>query len=207
MFITPNTTEMGRTAVELQQNARATRLMHEHRKLKNSARNYIFAHPKLVSLGDDPLVDHLISSAGFAEVDFVAIRLAAGSRFITAVFVPTRIWRDAENRASLLEIKRDARTLGTSCLLVPQRWVRAPTRSAVSRLIAHARHVRYTKAQEDEVFDHLHNEKISTIMDCAFAISGHDDPVAVILAMSASGLIDIDRTVPLNDKTWVSTKL
>ena len=207
MFITPDTTQLGRTAIELRQDARATRLIHEHRKLKNSARNYVFAHPKLVPLGDDPLVHHLISSAGFADVDFVAIRLAAGRRFITAIVVPTRIWRDPEARASLLEAKRDARTLGTSCLLIPQRWVRAPNRSAVSRLIAQARHARYTKAQEDAIFDHLHLAKIRTIMECAGAINGHEDPVAVVLAMAASGLIDIDRSAPLNDKTWVSTKL
>ncbi|MBJ3786402.1 hypothetical protein [Devosia sediminis] len=187
--------------------AKASRLFHEHRKLGNNAKNYISAHPKLMGLGDDPVVQHLLASAGFSPVDAYVIRLAAEGRMITAICVPTRIWRHEDCRLELHEVKKEARALRTNCILVPQRWLRAETRSAVARVVAQARNTRFTRAQMDAVLEHLRKTRISTIAETAHALVDHSDPIGVVLAMAGQGMVDLDRSTPLHPGTWASTRL
>lgn len=187
--------------------AKTERHHHEHRKLKAFARNFAFAHPNLLSMGDDPVVEHLLSSAGFGPADFYALRITVGGRTATAICVPTRIWRNHEAKERLLEVKRDAAAIRTTCVLVPQRWLRAPIRSSVARTIANARNARYTRTDIRAVLEHLRTNRITTLAEAADVLSGHDDPFAVVLCMSGQGFIDIDRSAPLRADTWISARL
>lgn len=187
--------------------ARAERLFHEHKKLLSRARNYAVSHPKIVILGEDPLVDHFLASAGFGPVDVGVLRLHAQGRMVTALCVPTRLWRNPEAKSRLIEIKAIARKARTSCILVPQRWLKADIRSSVSRLIAQSSRTKYTRTQFKAIMDHLHEVRISTLLETAGTIEGHDDPVAVVLAMAAHGYVELDRSAPLRGDTWTSTRL
>ena len=187
--------------------ARALRLLHEHRKLSITANNYVLSHPALVGLGDDPVVSHLISSSGFGPHDVVVVRLGAWGKIVTAICVPTRIWRDADLRAGLLDIKREAEEdLRTRCIVVPQRWLRANIRGSVARVIAQARHTRYSPKQMTTIIEHLLRTKISTLAEAAAVIPEHEDPFGAILAMAAQGYVGLDRSAPLKGGSWLSTR-
>lgn len=186
--------------------ARSERLFHEHRKLANCANAYVAAHPELVALGDDPVVSHLVAAAGFAATDIVILRVVAKGRMVTALCVPTRLWRDPPSRARLLELKREAEEIRTTCILVPQRWIKAETRGAVARAIAQARHTRYSHSQMNAVFNHLRQVKISSLAEAASVLVDHDDPFGVILSMCAQGFVDVDRSTPLRASSWISTR-
>nr|WP_314256801.1 hypothetical protein [uncultured Devosia sp.] len=187
--------------------ARTQRFFHEHRKLMARAKAFIFSHPRLVMLGEDPVVEHLVSSMGFGPTDLAVVRMASGGRMITAICVPTRIWRNLESKQKLLDIKREARIERTTCILVPQRWLKAEVRSAVARVISQARTTRYSRDQMNLVLVHVQSERISTIVEAANVIPEHDDPIAVVLALAAQGMILVDRSAPLRSETWVSARL
>jgi hypothetical protein len=186
--------------------ARSERLFHEHRKLTNSVKAYIYAHPGIVGLGDDPIVSHLAAAAGFAPVDLVVLRVTTKGRVITAVAVPTRIWRDTDARSRLIELKSEAQALRTSCILVPQRWVRAETRSSVARAIAQSRQTRFSHQQLQAVLDHLRASKISTLAEAADVLRDHQDPFGAVLSMTAQGYVDIDRSSRLRHDTWIAAR-
>lgn len=207
MFPTSSKTGTVMPATHFHTDAKSERHQHEHRKLKASARNFAFAHPKLMSMGEDPVIEHLMASAGFGSSDFFALRITVNGRAATAICVPTRVWRDSDARARLLETKREASAIRTKVLLVPQRWLRAPIRSSVARTIANARNARYNRADVRCVLEHLRTARIATLADAANVLSGHDDPFAVVLCMSGQGFIDIDRSTPLRADTWVSARL
>jgi hypothetical protein len=187
--------------------ARAERFFHEHRKLMNAAKNFVYAHPALVMLGEDPLVDHLIASSGFGPTDLACLRIAGSGRMVTVICVPTRHWRNPEVKARLLEIKREARENRTSCILVPQRWLKADLRSSIARTIARARNVRYSRKHMELVIHHLRAARISTIAEAAGALTEHDDPIGVVLAMAAQGMVHLDRSSALRADSWISTRL
>ncbi|NGP16535.1 hypothetical protein [Devosia aurantiaca] len=190
-------------AVGLHGDARAERLFHEHKKLLLAARNFVIAHSSMMLLGDDPLVDHLLTSNGFDTTDAAVVRIGLAGRSITAIAIPTRLWRDPEAKARFFEVKQQAGLDRTCVLLVPQRWLKASVRGSVARSIAFASRTRITRKQHAEVLDHLGKNKVSTIVETASAITGHSDPLSVVLAMSATGHVHIDRTSVLRGTTVV----
>jgi hypothetical protein len=194
------------SAYAISNDARSERLYYEHRKLAIRARNFAYAHPGLVVLGEDPLVEHLASSHGFSSVDLVILRLLARGGAVTAIGVPTRIWRDDDSRSRLHQIKREARSDQSRCILVTQRWLKAPVRSKVSQAIAQSQGVGFTREQVELVLAHLRTMRISTLIEAAAVLVGHRDPISAVLAMTAKGLVDIDRSMPLSVRTWVSTR-
>ena len=190
-------------AFSIAEDPRLQRLFHEHRKLANRAKNYAYAHPGIIVLGEDPLVDHLAAGAGFGSTDLAMLRISVDGRSVTAICVPTRLWRDPEAKARLLQIKSDARDARTRCILVPQRWLKASVRGSIARSIARARGVSFTREHRDQVLAHLKSARISTILDAARAVSHHEDPGSVVLAMCAQGLVKVDRSSPLRGDTWI----
>ncbi len=194
----------GPAAPTFHTDARSERLFHEHRKLSNDAQTYAYAHPRLAVLGEDPVVDHLIASHGFGWHDLVALRLYADGRTITAICVPTRLWRDPDAKSRLLELKSEARLERTACVLVPQRWLRASIRGSVARTIARSRGVQYARAQADAVLAHLTESRISTIAESAACVRDHHDPMSIVLSLASQGFIELDRSAPLRAETLVS---
>lgn len=207
MFPTPLTKPaVAGTAYAIANDARSERFYYEHRKLAARARNYAYAHPRLVVLGEDPLVDHLASAQGFAAIDLVVLRLLAQGRSVTAILVPTRVWRDDDSRARLRQVKQDARSEATRCILVPQKWLKAPIRGKVASAIAQSQGVGYRREHVEQVLAHLREARICTLVEAASAVIDHRDPISAILAMSSEGLVDIDRSSPLSAGTWISTR-
>lgn len=183
---------------------RAMRLASEFRKLAAAARNYMSSRPRLFPLGEDPLVRQLVSSAGLGELDVYIHRTGAGQRTVTALCIPTRVWRDNDSRRRLLEIKQQAKALRTSCILVPQRWLRAPVRSSVARVLAAARNISYSRRQKGDVLGHLKEARISSLYETASAIAEHDDPVGAVLAMACHGLLELDRSKVIGANTYAA---
>lgn len=207
MFLDPSGTSASPSLRHFQEDPRAMRLASEFRKLAASARNVLHSRHHLTPLGNDPVVEHLVSSAGFGEFDVFVHRTGARERIVTALCVPTRVWRDSDCRHTLLDIKHRAAGMGTSCILVPQRFLRAPVRSSVARVLAAARNTPYARSHKKQVLDHLSTVRISSLAEAASAIVAHDDPVGVVLAMACHGLIDVDRTKPLASGTYVAAAM
>lgn len=185
--------------------ARSERFFHEHRKLTASARSFIHAHPTLVGLGDDPVVMQLAVAAGFSPLDLVVMRVLSNGRHVTAIAVPTRVWRDADHRACLLSLKGEARGLLIRCILVPQRWVRAEVRGGVARVIAQARQTVYSPQQLRAVLEHLGVTKVSTLSATANVLPDHRDPYGAVLAMVIQGYVQVDRSNALGADSWIAT--
>jgi len=191
----------------LRADAKTQRRFHEHKKLYSCASAIAYAQPGVVALGDDPAIEHLAAAAGFEHYDLAILRLCVGNRKVTVVGVPTRIWRDPDAKASLLEMKRDAATFGTTCILVPQRSIKGTVRASIARDIARSRGVRYRRAQMDKVLAHLRAAGVSTIAATAAAIADdHDDPYAVVLSLASAGIVDLDRSGPLRASTLATTR-
>ena len=188
-------------------NPRLTRLAEEHSKLCRNVDNYLSAHPDLVPLGPDPLVQQLVAAKGLTPRDAVVARTLVGNRLVTVICVPTRIWRDEYGKAALLEVKSEAATSGRSrCILVPQRWIKAPIRSSVARAIARNRRVQYSNRQLAAVLEHVRNRKITTLADAANHVPDHDDPVGMVLLLCGQGLLAIDRSAPIVADSWISSR-
>lgn len=188
-------------------NPRTARLLAEHRKLAQAAKNIIASTHRLVGLGEDPVVSQLLDAAGFAAVDVFVTRVAIDSKVVTAVCIPTRVWRDEDSRRLLLNIRRDARGLRTRVVIVPQRWLKADRRSSVARTLARSRHTRFSRKELRAVVAHLCETRISTLMQAAGALPHHDDPLGAVLAMACQGCIELDRSEPLNADTWTFLRL
>jgi len=206
MFATP-TFGASAPSLRLDSDPRAERLLHEHRKLAACTRSYVQSRPDLASLGDDPLINQLLASNGFSAIDAVVCRVAFDGRIVTAIVVPTRVWRDQEARARLFEIKGQAAAIRTAVILVPQRWIRADIRNSVARLIAQSRNTRVQQKQLRDILAFLRKERITTITEAASVISDHRDPFGALLALAAQGLIDIDRSRKLAADSFVFTRL
>ena len=204
MFPTEHTGSTG--ACFFHADAKAERRFHEFKKLYAMARDYVLSQPHMMVLGEDPVVNHLLSSAGFAPHDIAVLRFSTKGKFVTALCVPTRLWKNPETRATILEIKRDARRARTSCILVPQKTIRAPVRAARSRLIARARSTAFSRKQVMMVMNHLDQVRIATVSEAAGQVLGHDDPVGVVLALIAEGLVTHDRSSPLGPETYISAR-
>lgn len=185
-------------------NPRLARLAEEHTKLYRNVDNYLASHPALVSLGPDPLVQQLVASKGLAAQDVVVVRALAGNRFITVICLPTRVWRDEYGKAALLEVKKEALSMRSHCILVPQRWVKAPIRAAISRTIAISRRVHYGNRQLAAVLKHVRATKITTLAEAARHVPDHDDPIGVVLLLCGQGVLTIDRSGPIGPDAWVA---
>lgn len=205
MFHAPN---LGlQPATELHTDLKSARHAAEAHKLRCAAKDLVFATPGLVALGDDPVVAHLLSVEGLGIDDVFVLRISANGCTITALCVQTRIWHDREARASLRRVKSDATNLGTRCLLVPARWVRATLRASTAKIVARSRAVRYTQAQSDALIDYVRAHRIVTIGDCMELLRGHPDPVGVVLSHCAHGSIELDRSRPLSVDSFVGSRL
>tara|TARA_R110002124_G_scaffold144122_15_gene309057 strand:- start:4157 stop:4774 length:618 start_codon:yes stop_codon:yes gene_type:complete len=192
--------------VEFHSDARTARLFAEHRKLENLARNIANAHPKVFLMGTDPVVDQLAFSMGFPPTDLVVLRLSVAGRSVTAIAVHARVWLSADAKSRAIELKRESRRAGTTCILVPHKWLKAGVRSSVARTISRARNVRHSRAQMNKILEHLREARISTIAEAAGVLDDHEDPIAVVLALASQGFVDLDRRAPLSGSTWLSTR-
>lgn len=191
-------------AQHFQNDPRVARFAAEHKKLATAAKNYAYATPGLVALGEDPVVEQLLSAAGFPKLDAYVLRLIAWGSLVTAICVPTRVWREPECRSVLREIKAQAAENLTKCILVPQWSAKAEVRATVARVLATARHTTFDRDDKNRVLDHLDAKKISTIGNAAALLRDHDDPVGAVLAMACTGHIDVDRSRILSGSTWIS---
>lgn len=194
-------------ATELHDDLKAARRAAEAHKLRCAARDYVFATPGLVGLGDDPVVSHLLATEGLGVDDVFVLRVSVAGRSVTALCVPTRVWHDPEQRAALHRIKAEADEAGTRCVLVPSKWFRGSLRGSTARIIARARSVRYTQAQSEAILGYVRAHRIVTIRDCVDLLQGHPDPVAVVLAHCAHGSIELDRSQPLSSDSYVGSRL
>lgn len=194
-------------ATELHTDLKAARHAAEAHKLRCAARDYCYATPGLVALGDDPVVSHLLAAEGFGVDDVYVMRVSSNGITVTAMCVQTRIWHDHDSFAALLRTKAEAAGLGTRCLLVPARFVRGSLRGSNAKIVARARSVRFSQAQSDELIRYVRAHRIATIGECIEQLQGHPDPVAVVLAHCAAGSIELDRTRPLTQGSYVGTRL
>lgn len=191
----------------LSNDPRSERLFHEHRKLAACARSFVQSRPDLASLGDDPVLSQMLASNGFGAHDAVVGRVAFDGKVVTAIVVPTRIWRDSDARARLRDIKTQAASMRTAVILVPQRWIRAEVRNSVARLIAQSRNTRVEQKQLRAILTFLRQERITTLSEAASVIRDHHDPFGALLGLAAKGLIDIDRSRKLGADSFVFTRL
>lgn len=183
---------------------RSARRAQEHSKLAQALFNYVSTHPSTIPLGLDPIVLQLLSAKGFSKFDIANLRLVARGVPLTALLVPTRIWRDPDGRAAMFEVKAEAGTLGTKCLLVPQRSMRGTVRAQVARTLALSHYVQVRRAHAEAVLQHLRTVRLASLAECASLLDGHDDPVGVVLALCARGELLIDRAQPIGPRTWVT---
>ena len=194
-------------ALVLYDDPRSQRLANEHRKLEISLQNVLRSYPGLIPLGTDPLVRQLLTAIGFDTVDFVATMLLANGKRFTVVAVPTRIWRDLYCRNQLIEMKKEAKSLGTRSVLVPQRCIRGNTRAEIGRTLSRSRYVKYSDTQMDAVLNHVRRNRTTTIRDCATNIEGHDDPMGVVLLLCAQGILNLDRSRRISGSSRISIRL
>ena len=185
---------------------RAGRLAQEHFLLTRSLYNYASTQSVVVPLGADPLVDQLASAKGFSKFDLAILRAVAKGTFFTIVGVPTRIWRDAQSRSILLDMKAEASACGTKCVLIPQRCIRTGVRAQVAKTLAMSNRVRIRREHAKAVKQHVYAMRVSSVAACASQVIGHEDPVGVVLALCARGQLLIDRTKPIGLGSWVATK-
>jgi hypothetical protein len=183
---------------------RSARLAQEHSKLAQSLFNYVSTNPASISLGPDPLVKQLLSAKGFSKFDIVCLRVVALGLPFTALAVPTRIGRDPDWRAALLEAKTEAGILGTKCLLVPQRSIRGNVRAQVARTLAMSHYVQFRREHAEAIRLHVRVERLASLAECASLIDDHDDPIGIVLALCACGDLLIDRTQPIGPSSWVA---
>lgn len=193
-------------ATELHSDLKTARHAAEAHKMRCAAKDYVFATPGLVGLGDDPLVSHLLAVEGLGVDDVFVLRVSMNGRNITTLCVQTRVWHDADHRAALHRVKSEADELGTRCMLVPARYFRGTLRGSNARIIARARSVRYSQPQSDSIIRYVRAHRIVTIQDCVDLLAGHPDPVAVVLAHCASGAIELDRSQPLSPGSYVGAR-
>ncbi|KQT48171.1 hypothetical protein ASG47_07310 [Devosia sp. Leaf420] len=175
--------------------------------LLTAVNNLLYATPDVVALGDDPLVQQMMSAVGFDERSYVAKRFASAGSKITGIALIDTVWKDAELRHLALEVKRQASAERTRCLLLPQSSLTRGVRGMVANAISLGRKATYSGKEIDVVLQHLRSARISTLHECAFALGGHRDPFGAVLAMGASGLIDIDRSKPITTSTWVTSNI
>lgn len=188
------------------ENPKAARRAAEHVKLSRSLAAEIASRTHIVPLGPDPLVQHLISSKGFAPDDVVVSRVTMERRYITVLCVPTRVWRNPDERQLLLELKCEAALMGTKVVLVPQRWVRAEIRSGIARAIASARRNPIGREDLGTVLARVRAVKMATLAECVEALGdGHPNAIGTVLSMCAQGYLAIDRNKRLGPGTWVAS--
>lgn len=191
--------------ITFERDARSARLAQEHSKLLQSLFNFVSTHPGLAPLGPDPVVEQLVRAKGFAKFDISTLRVSIKGRVLTAIAVPTRVWRDPESRRSLHAVKAEALASGTRCILVPQRWLRAGLRAQVARTLALSHHVKVRREHIKAVKSLVGAYRMMTLSECASRIQGEDDPVGVVLALCARGQLYIDRTHPIGPESWVAS--
>lgn len=191
--------------ITFERDARSARLAQEHSKLVQSLFNYVTTHPDLAALGSDLLVEQLIRAKGFSKFDIAILRVSCKRGVLTAIGVPTRIWRDTDSRRFLAEVKAEAFAEGTRCILVPQRWLRGELRAQVARTLALSHHVKVRREHLKAVLDLVGRYRMMTLAQCASAIEGVDDPVGLVLALCARGDLFIDRSRPIGPKSWVAS--
>lgn len=185
---------------------RTQRIAHTHQRMLFALRDLVYSNPMTLGLGPDPLVMQLMSAEGFKALDYVAMSITVRGKAATALVVPTRIWRDPDARALVLAVKEQAAALRTRVLLVPQRSITSTMRADVAKTIGRSRGVRFVASHVDAVMAHVKHARLTTIAECCSFID-HEDPVGVVLAMAARGLVDLDRSRPVAASTFVSTTL
>lgn len=186
---------------------RQQRRIVNHSRMVLALRDFIYAAPWVVPLGPDLLLSQLIRARGFHDLDYAATQVVACGRKVTIVVIATRLWHDHFSLSQLLEMKVEAAELGTRIVLVPQRSVTVTTRGLAAREIARSIGVRYEREQVDRLVDYVSKARISTLEDCAKAVVEHCDPYAVVLSLIARGLLDVDRSAPIDAASWVTTNL
>jgi hypothetical protein len=175
----------------------------ECRQLERGLGFHVRSRPGMADLGPDPLVTQLASASGFTALDIRAHRLILGTRYLTAVLVPSRIWHNEGNRRLLAALKLEAEHYQVTCILVPQRSIRAPRRLASATAISHCRGLSVSTTDRMTVLMHLMERGFSSVVDCANLIGRHDDPFGAVLALDAQGWIAIDRSRPLGPHSRV----
>lgn len=195
----PSTT----SATMLFSNPRFARIAIEQRRLRRAVADYVASRQGLATLGTDPLVEQLVSAAGFDPYDLAIVTVGARGGQFTVVGVPTRIWREPDDMLSLFGVKADFRSLRGRCVLVPQKWLNAPRRSASARAIAGSRNIALRHAEQVALLAHVGDSGTSTVEACAAVIRRHADPYGAVLALVARGHLLIDRHAKLGPGTTV----
>jgi hypothetical protein len=185
------------------QSPKCIRLAAEHNKLVRTTSAIIASLPDATPIGPDPIVEHLASSSGFGANDLIITRVVSRRAIFTVIVVPTRIWREEDDRATLLQVKLDAADEGTRVLLVPQSWSRGSTRRQIAEVLFRARSVTYTAEQQRESLHYLRTVKRSTIGECAMQIQNHPDPMGVVLSLCARRFVRFERSKPLSPTTAI----
>jgi hypothetical protein len=178
-----------------------------HHATTVALRAYVYAHPKLTALGNDPLVNQLMRAAGFGATEFVVEHVAVRGRPVTVIVLPRHLWRDPDCRRALLEVKAAAAAMRSRCVLVPHSSIVGNKRARAATTIQQGRRARYSEQQLDAVLTHVRMARIATIADCAAILPTHVDPFSAILAMIARGYLDVDRDQPITTASWITTIL
>lgn len=188
----------------------------EHRRMKQGLATLVAANSSLVDLGPDPLVDQLLSSAGFDRRQAFAIRMlisrgenrspqSVASR--TAIVASSRLWHRTFDRSLLFNIKTQASNNHVQCILVPQRVLAGAVRASTGKVIAQCRHLRPSASDRLRVISYLHDlGGFSELVDCA-ALIRHADPAGIVLSMVASGDLSIDRAKRIGPHSRISCNI
>lgn len=191
------------TARLLFSTAREARIAVEMRRLRRAVLDYTDSRHDIASLGEDHLVEHLASAAGFHDNDLAISRVMTEVALFTVVGVPTRIWHNPEEMRALYALKTEAKALRTRCLLVPQRWLYAAGRYASARALARCRNIPFSPSEKMSILAHLESRGSAAIGDCAEIVGHHADPYGVVLALASRGHLDFDRHTKLGRDTIV----
>lgn len=175
----------------------------ENQQLSRAVRDMLSSNPCTLALGPDPYVAQLIASFGFKPHDIVVQRAILPGARVTLIVVPTRIWKDRESKAELLDIRDIASSTHSRCILVPQKWLTAPVRAAFARRIAAAKGTPLLPGGAAKLTEYLSQRGSATLVQCARRLQDHADPIDTVLSLHALGLVVVDKRHPISERTSV----
>ncbi|GLK81751.1 hypothetical protein [Methylopila turkensis] len=148
--------------------------------------------------------ERLKSLIGSTELIPIPVR---GPRGVMVVVVaPNRIWYDAEIRKRLwLLRKSSAPKADKTVRLLTQRWIRRRPFLDNCKLVARYASLSVAASDRFSVLTLVREDPLATLEDCAAVIMA-PDPVGVVLALVAGGLLSINFETPITPMSSISER-
>ena len=118
------------------------------------------------------------------------------------VVARTEVWRKAKQ--TLIDVKRMAAHAKRRLILIPAGRIRRPTFISNCAIIGSSAATSVTATLRMTIVEQLIADPMSTIRDCATAITSHDDPIGAVFSMVSHGFLRVDLQKPLRPDSLVS---